>query len=449
MNIFPIPSDTSHNLINEKMDTMKYISRYTCRQKKTKLFVKISTIFLILLVFYQSIHLITITAALDAEGSSNEILVSGVEITNVDVPDIIQRCFSRTNVSINVKNNRAIPRCITINVFLTYKNQFGIDRLFKIGSKRAVIEPFSEKNISIYSFFWGKNLSNWWNIISRTQIGKDFDKGSIGIQILSGFQLIPPTSHMIRAKTVNMFFNTLCCTIWKPVLLVPPFLSDINIMKGLIVPKETYGDGNFTTNVSLQNKFSIDLPVYISVFVLSSAESFVGNMNPLWMVDFGYVCGSFNGNIPKNSIKNITILCQFPKENFQPGYFDVRVISLSYIPIEGKNIYGEKILWQQIRRLNEYQRQTLSEEFWDSFYKYWLNVPIYRYGVGTWSRTVYPLLLGKIYLNIKPPIQNNIEDAIDETIQNIKNLTPYFLLLAFSIVCFAALLYAIIKIYVH
>jgi hypothetical protein len=426
------------------METMKHISENIHKRKKTKVFVKI---FVLILVCSQSTLIVAGTAHSGTKDASQENLLLGVEITNVHVPDIVIRCFSRIDVSVTVKNNRARPYFITINVFLKYENQFGTNTLRLIRSKLVMVRPFSEHNISIPCFLRG-TFNEWYNRIVKFQIGNTFDEGSIGIQVLRGPHLL---SHVLRKKIVNTLFNTVCCTIWKPVSLVGPFVKkDIIVTNGVTVPAETTGDGNFSTEVLLHNELPIDIPVFVPVFVLASAETIVGNIPRMWATDFGYLCGSYNGSIPKNSYKNITINCQFPKENFQPGYYDIRVIAFSYIPVEGTyNRFGNKLMWREFIRFSEYQRKTLGDDFWNRYDNYYLNVPILRSDSGFYSLTRYPLELGKIYFNTKPPMQKNIEDAINQGIRDVKNQTPYWLFLSFIIISFAALLYTLIKKYVH
>lgn len=372
-----------------------------------------------------------------------------LEIVDIEVSDIVIKCFSKITVNVTVKN-RGIPSFITVLVYLKTESNELKNNFFLIGSKRLFIKCCAETKISITCRTWSHRFIYFDPKYSdyRDEV---FYEGFIGARVvkLPILRAIPARRPIVNScqrlndilgekiltyypKIPNMInsliqkFNDFDIE-WKPVTLVDPFITKKIIdFEWWKIPEQTNEEGSFSIELNVSNSLSIDLPLKVVIFIRQDivAGAIFRNWGPL----VGYPAGIEECTIPKNSNINLTINCTFPEENFQEGYYDIRITLYSWIPADGnKNWLGWMKGSLEIRKMPRPFANKYAQEYWDVIWTYYKYAPIVNseayIGAYTWGTNIYtPTKKEKIYLNIKTPQEKQIEGLINETIEQVEEL---------------------------
>lgn len=395
---------------------------------------------------------------------------NGIEIVDIDAPDIIIKSWSEFDINVKVKNNRMIPSIYTILVFLKYEGNCIDNKQNLIGWKTFQIGCSEEKNISIKCgtrLDWYKFLFKKYRVSDSDEL---FEEGSIKVKIVKGrylrasiprfllSQTITPIAYslmnkifkggkiikfvifviskLISLKIFDYLLSYPLCVNWEErVTLIDPVIYDPKLypvkIESYEIPEETDSEGEFKVNVTVNNSIDSVIPICAALYIES--ESIIPKIFSYYE-EIVYIAGYNISKVSNNSNISFEMECKFPDENiFRPKYYDVRLILFFYLPVERNiNHFGRSIVYLDANRFHESEeyRKFPSEvkDFWkdlgDNVTFCLPSCPKYTF--------CNPRVYGKIFFNEKSDWEETIEKILEDTIDEGHRLIPiiYFILLS-------------------
>ena len=358
----------------------------------------------------------------------------GIEIIDIDIPEIVIKDWSNVFINVTLKNHKMIPVTATIYVFIKYNGIILKNKEKKIGLKIVKIPALSENITYTVKCFTG---INWWKFLFKNQRVSNTDElfynGEIGIKIVRGFIHFP---HIITdILRVNDYFVK-----WTDVKLIEPIIynPDVHPIKfeWWDIEDKTDGNGTFKVRVNISNNNKcIDIPICLVLYIVD--PSIISSKKPDYYQCFFHYAGFSKAIVNNSNYSNITIQCEFPDDNFLPQYYEVTLINFYYIPTENNsNKLGERFSkWDAEKFHDEKEYRQIPQEVKNFWFELGDNVgfsspsaPIYTFS--------YPRVNGNVFYLKKGYIYEYINDTIDQVTDKIIEISPIFFFIILSLIGF-------------
>ena len=366
-------------------------------------------------------------------------LLKGIEIIDIDIPDIIIKSWSKFTVNITLRSHKLRASIVTIYVFLKTEGKILKTKQILVGYKRVGIAALEEeKTISIPCYTPKSDWGKWLLYKEKCMCDDLFSKGEVGIKIAPGF-------HRKYRPLFDRLFNNDFFVEWQCVKLVEPVILNPELhqvrFEWVKFDNETDEKGNFTAYVNISNKYYKDIPIFLLVYIVS--ESFISSKLFKHYQTIFYSGGFLKVNISGCSYNNTTINCSFPKENLMRQYYDVMILLFSYLPInQSINYYMEYMnrLDEQLTDTEEWRKLPSEvKNFWN---KFCCNVP---FALPIIPTVTFSKEYGIVFYQEKTQLQECVEEAIELAGEKVKQWMPIIYLSLLSLVGFACIGYYIVK----
>ena len=336
----------------------------------------------------------------ESNETTNDSFIKDIEITHVDFPENIQKCFSKFNVDVTIRKYGISPLFLTAVVFIRDCEKF-FGKIRPIGIKSVpAYETNSVVNFSVPCRTYYDPVNNFlkkralWNnkdVPDRfIKTGDVISDGEIGVLVFGGFKF--------------------CSERYFVTLINPLTYKNAIRLEWFNTSNETDKNGNFTVSLNISN--CIDCDIRVSVLVDIADKPLFNSIFPSFL-KFDttiYNAGSLDEKISRYNYLNKTINCSFPENWYCNGKFDVTIECAPYISIDnlstlGKTFYDERFKEEILPKYD------VDSDVLKSIKRVWYNTPIFLDD----SDTLFPVKHDSILFNGTSFLEEVVEKVDEKT----------------------------------
>ena len=335
--------------------------------------------------------------------SPDDSFIKGIEITSVDFPDKIQKCYSEFDVNVTVRKYGIFPKFLTAIVLLKDREKcFGIPRI--IGKK---IIPTYETNRPInITIPCETHINRFSNYLKKEALWSN--KSYLE-------RVLKPGDVVTDGEISVMVFGALksSCEREFITLTTPITCKEAIEIEWFQMDHVTDENGSFSVSFNIGNCLDYDLRVNVLVDVADRPifNSILPNF--LKMSSTIYNLGYTDEIIPSNENINITINCSFPENWYCHEEFDVTVEFAPYIDIGNSSSLGEDFYDERFKEMI-LPKYDVNSTVLKSIKRMWYNTPIFLYE----AETLFPVERGTILFN-KTSYVDEVIDKVNQTVGSI------------------------------